>query len=1461
MASLSAQFEDLRKKVQSCLVKTGSPQEAKDFILAMAETAMPLSNRYQHIHVEKIISENIRGNNQQETLESLKLVIKALNILEKYACNLMNPNRPKYWRTVKFNNPVFKASVDTLKGGRRILMQYGYMHQLNDGLSFPENVTTPDNHTVSVVATEVMTLRMELDLLSKGTHMHPEFFKKTIPSLQIEKQEKEIEPDAVVIKPVPKPRTNLRAMNPSSPTVKSTNPPKAAMCNICGGVPCVLCQPCGSLPFCEKCDRMIHLHPNKTEHTRDPIQTAQQEMCVICGMFPVIAHCVICAQRLCAECDKLYHSHPDRAGHRRENLKTTTALSEEHYLTPAETAGLYQSIQHSTVTEWECSSCTMVNAGSSVLCEACDRPRLAKQAELQPRKWECQKCTFINVNAVLKCEMCDMPQDETNVLVERNTISVIKNTAPLHDVTVNEPQTNFQLLDIQKQTRMREEGLELLHQLKEGEKRGVSPEEVYAAIQLSGGSNPFDWLQSELPHLLDEICALAASVQPDYETDGQIMLSRAEAKQAWLSSGGHTEKAITHLLKIREGQLGVLRSLGFADKLASEALFNSGGDLESALSSLQRPLLQHFLENIWKDQPQIYFNINDPDKEKLCRRLLGLCNLPSWGRSHLALTLLQEPNVEYTLEDVIQAVKEHHDRDFINRILNIECQICYGSFPQRKMQALTSCQCSMCSECFQMHFTVALKDKHIRDMVCPVCEEPDINDPESLVIYFSNLDVQLRVCLEPEVHELFGKKLMEHTLMKDPKFLWCCHCTNGFINEKDDFKTTCPSCFQSFCSKCKKPWEDQHLGLSCNDFHTWKRENNPEYQKQGLAGFLRENGIKCPSCKFQYALAKGGCMHFTCNQCRYEFCCGCNNPFHKKVCTQAQCTVTGLHAHHPRDCFFYLRDWEPAKLQALLQRNEVEFNTDPPEGTESAECNVMEQKDGSQVFDAPCGIETQEGHAGLCVKHYIEYLVSLINAHSLDPALQMDYEELINTCKRYHVFSDKEEEEDRDVYNARLLQKLMDVPLGDKVPRMVSGKIRSTRRLRSWIVEQVSSGKFNGLVWDNPEKTMFRIPWKHAGKQDFRSDEDAAIFKAWAEFKGKLSKPNESDPACWKTRLRCALNKSPEFREVTERSQLDISEPYKVYQLVPLSEQGVVQVKIEKGEKDVRRSKRRQRTETESSDEIHPKKMIKEEDTAAQQISMDMEASNAKEFTLHLEELTEPAVVPENGNMVNEIQLNVMIETVPQCEDKNVSPSFLVSVFYVGEEVLRRDVLGDDVRIAFVPPSPSPPSLSGCSFPRIPLPPPSADCSSAQAISDLLPFMEKGVVLTCSGRGVYAKRFCQGRVFWRGPQRTGQKLERTQPTMIFNKEQFRQELDLFRSGGCQPESEITLCFGEELSDEDNLAEKFIIIKISLPWANKEIQEADSFRNSLSILQSLAQQSSSGEVTLNLVSLPEQPVTS
>lgn len=51
-------------------------------------------------------------------------------------------------------------------------------------------------------------------------------------------------------------------------------------------------------------------------------------------------------------------------------------------------------------------------------------------------------------------------------------------------------------------------------------------------------------------------------------------------------------------------------------------------------------------------------------------------------------------------------------------------------------------------------------------------------------------------------------------------------------------------------------------------------------------------------------------------------------------------------------------------------------------------------------------------------------------------------------------------------------------------------------------------------------------------------------------YKGKYHEgQDKADPSVWKTRLRCALNKSSDFVEVPERSQLDISDPYKVYKI------------------------------------------------------------------------------------------------------------------------------------------------------------------------------------------------------------------------------------------------------------------------------------------------------------------------
>ncbi|XP_026148244.1 E3 ubiquitin-protein ligase RNF31 [Mastacembelus armatus] len=1099
----SVEMDEARRRAQSLLTSSCSAKEVKAMVQTMVTIALPLSEKYHQLSAEAMLRDNTSGHNRQEVLESMSRLVKALSVLEKYGCNLTYTARPRYWRSVKHNNPVFRSTVDAVKGGRRILYLYGYTNQQIDGLSFPDEVSEPDVEKVAAVTLEVMMLCTEVDMLIKGTHPHPDYFSDIIPFLT---QQDMLVSDSVIILPGEEQHgSNLQVLSP--PPTPDQGPGvgqslklvtgflAASKCSLCGGTSSLVCPSCDNRSFCDACDDLFHRHPSRASHKRDKLQKSKQETCGICGVSAVHAQCSTCIQRLCLNCDRLFHSHPDRKGHNRtiitpgktsspsllpwecahcttvnETRAVLCSTCERPRLATAATTAQESplSVPTSPNTEWQCKSCTVMNQGSSILCKVCERPRLATRPPVTPAvsspgsvldsgtKWTCQFCTYVNTKPTVVCEMCNLSSKDSagDSLPQslKQSPSSTKDQSQLDRKPQPKPRVN---LELKRQKMMREDGINLIHQIREAEKRGVSPEEVYAAVCMCGGSNvnPCDWLTSELPHLLDEICAMAASVQLNYkigERDGEeseesghnttgegVKLSRAEAKLAWLASGGDTERSVRQLLRDRKAKMSELHSLGFRDVAqCEEALRLSGGEVKGALSLLQRPLLEHFHQRIWAEHPEPQIDPKHPDKQRMCRRLLALYDLPSWGRCELVLSLLQEPGVTYSLEDVVQAVKESHDKDFIRRLLNNECPCCLSIFPRSKMQSLTSCQCSVCHECFGQHFTIAVRDKHIRDMVCPVCGEPDINDPEQLDSYFSTLDIQLRECLESPVYDLFHKKLTEHALMKDPKFLWCCHCTFGLINDGDQLKVTCPSCMKSFCAQCKKPWEPQHQALSCEQFQQWKRENDPEYQRQGLAGYLRDNGITCPHCRFQYALTKGGCMHFICSQCRYEFCSGCNNPYHKTGCKTPQCSYTGLHAHHPRDCLFYLRDWEPARLQALLQGSGVEFNTEPPNGTQSDACGVMEQKDeGGQQIDSPCGIQTQPGQAGLCEKHYKEYLVSLINAHSLDPAVLYEPNELSRACERYQVDTQRGENEDENTYPARMLKKLMEVPLGVKVPR------------------------------------------------------------------------------------------------------------------------------------------------------------------------------------------------------------------------------------------------------------------------------------------------------------------------------------------------------------------------------------------------------------------------------------------
>uniref|UniRef100_A0A452HAG3 IRF tryptophan pentad repeat domain-containing protein n=1 Tax=Gopherus agassizii TaxID=38772 RepID=A0A452HAG3_9SAUR len=392
---------------------------------------------------------------------------------------------------------------------------------------------------------------------------------------------------------------------------------------------------------------------------------------------------------------------------------------------------------------------------------------------------------------------------------------------------------------------------------------------------------------------------------------------------------------------------------------------------------------------------------------------------------------------------------------------------------------------------------------------------------------------------------------------------------------------------------------------------------------------------------------------------------------------------------------------------------------------------------------------------------------------------------------------------------------------------MASGRARSTRKLRQWTVEQVEVGRFPGLVWDDPPaKTMFRIPWKHAGKQDFRHDEDAAFFKAWAEYKGKYRPGERLDPAGWKTRLRCALNKSPEFEEVPTRSQLDIAEPYKVYRLVPPAEQRPAKLPARRVPPQ---GKKEPPDSSSEGDEMQTSGGAAQAPLTLDMVSMEVTSEpeptagasqSSDDSGIETSECSPDAGVPSPD--LNEIVINVTLESgalLPPTDDYSV----LLSLWYSGELVWQQRLPHGDF---LVTPTPAPVPHAPSFMQRVLLPPAEGvqDPHKRQATQELLGALAKGVMVASAPQGLFVRRRCRGRVYWRGsgtPPATPSKLERDEVMQVFSGAAFRQALQLYRQGlGTQPEPHVTLCLGEELGQQDGPADKLIIIQMEQAFARK-----------------------------------------
>lgn len=282
-------------------------------------------------------------------------------------------------------------------------------------------------------------------------------------------------------------------------------------------------------------------------------------------------------------------------------------------------------------------------------------------------------------------------------------------------------------------------------------------------------------------------------------------------------------------------------------------------------------------------------------------------------------------------------------------------------------------------------------------------------------------------------------------------------------------------------------------------------------------------------------------------------------------------------------------------------------------------------------------------------------------------------------------------------------------------------------------MEQVESGQFPGVCWDDTAKTMFRIPWKHAGKQDFREDQDAAIFKAWALFKEKHKDGDIGHPAVWKTRLRCALNKSSEFEEVPERGRMDVAEPYKVYRILPA---GTLPTQPRNQKSPFKRSISSVSPEREENKENGRTNGVINHSDSGSNISGHggggSSNSCSSSSSSELEEgagITEATIKEDPVFMEHHLPLNS-------------DYSLLLTFIYGGRVVGETRVRSLDCRLV-AERSDSESSMVQVEFPK-PDPP--------EPTQRLLSQLERGILVASNSRGLFVQRLCPIPISWNAPE-------------------------------------------------------------------------------------------------------------